>query len=88
MDIVITNHAKFEAQRRQVDLELVSDTARNPQQKVPSQKNRIICQRKYYDKIGGKEMLLRVITEQSGTMIKVISVYRTSKVDKYWRTGD
>ena len=29
-------------------------------------------------------MLLRVIVEPAGDSLKVISVYKTSKIDKYW----
>lgn len=87
MEIIITKHARFEAQRRQIDLESVMQAIQNPQQKVLSRKNRIVYQDKYYDTIAGKEMLLRVIAEQSGDTLKVISVYKTSKIDKYWVMG-
>jgi len=59
-------------------------TVENPQQKVPSKGNRVVFQSKYYDKINGKEMLLRAIVELAGDTFKVISVYKTSKIDKYW----
>ena len=85
MKIIITNHARFEAQRRLIDLELVQAIVKNPGQKIPSQRARIVFQSKYYDKIEDKEMLLRVIVAQSGDALKVISVYKTSKIDKYWR---
>ena len=81
---IITDHARFEAQRRQIDLELMLSTVEDPQQKVPSKGNRVVLQSKYYDKINGKEMLLRVIVELAGDTLKVISVYKTSKIDKYW----
>ncbi len=29
-------------------------------------------------------MVLRIIAEPEGDVLKVISVYRTSKIDKYW----
>ncbi len=32
-------------------------------------------------------MLLRVIVESTGTALKVVSVYRTSKIEKYWVGG-
>jgi LysM repeat protein len=85
MKIIITNHARFEAQRRQIDLELAQAIVENPGQKIPSQRARIVFQNRYYDKIENKEMLLRVIVAQSGDKLKVISVYKTSKIDKYWR---
>lgn len=86
MEIIIAEHAKFEAKRRHIDLELILSTARNPQQEIPGKKNRIICQSKYYDKINEREMLLRVIAEQTPDALKIISVYRTTKLQKYWIT--
>ena len=84
MATIITEHARFEAQRRGIDLELVLSIIEHPQQKVPSKKNRFVLQGKYHDKITEKEMLLRVIVESTGSTLKVVSVYRTSKIDKYW----
>ena len=84
MATIITEHARFEAQRRGIDLELVLSTIEHPQQKVPSKKNRLVLQSKYHDKIADKEVLLRVIVESVGSTLKVVSVYRTSKIDKYW----
>jgi hypothetical protein len=84
MATIIAEHARFEAQRRGIELRLVLSTVEHPQQKVPSKKNRLVFQSKYYDKIADKEMLLRVIVEPAGNALKVVSVYRTSKIDKYW----
>ena len=52
-----------------------------------SKKGRIIAQSKYYDKIEGKEMLLRVVAIESATHCKVVTVYKTSRIDKYWIKG-
>jgi len=81
---IVTEHARFEAGRRGIDLELVLATVEDPQQKVPSGKNRVVFQRKYYDKIVGRDMLLRVVTEPAGDNARVITVYKTGKIDKYW----
>jgi hypothetical protein len=85
--IVITEQARFEAQRRGIELDLVLSIIESPQEKVPSKKHRLVLQSKYYDKIADKEMLLRVIVESEGSTVKVISVYRTSKIEKYWIGG-
>ena len=84
MAIIVTGHARLEAQRRGIELDLVLSIVEHPQQKVPSLKNRLVLQSKYHDKIIGKEMLLRVIVEPAGNDLKVVSVYRTSKINKYW----
>lgn len=88
MELIITDHARFEAQRRHIDLEIVLSIIRGPQQKIPSRKGRAIFQSKYYDNIENKEMLLRAIVEQTGDVIKVVSIYKTSKIDKYWTKGE
>ena len=84
MELVITDHARFEARRRHIDLELALSIIQNPQQKIPSKKDRVVFQGRYHDTIENKEMLLRAIVEPSGDTIKVISLYKTSKIDKYW----
>lgn len=42
-------------------------------------------QGKYYDPIENKEMLLRVIGEESEKQFHVVTVYKTSNIEKYWK---
>jgi hypothetical protein len=85
--IVISEHARFEAQRRGIELDQVLSIIESPQEKITTRMNRLVLQSKYYDKIADKEMLFRVIVESEEGTVKVISVYRTSKIDKYWIGG-
>lgn len=55
---------------------------------MPSKKGRVIVQNRYFDEVEGKEMLLRVIGKEYGTEFRVITVYKTSKIDKYWKRGN
>lgn len=87
MKIKLTAHARFEASRRGISEGLIKSVVKAPQQKLPSKKGRIVVQKKYYDKIEGKEMLLRVIGIETEREFKVITAYKTSKVDKYWVKG-
>ena len=87
MNIIITEHAKFEASRRNIPEELIRSVIENPQQKLPSQKGRVIVQSKYNDEEEDKEMILRVIGVASSEDFKVITVYKTSKINKYWKEG-
>lgn len=87
MELIISDHALFEARRRHIDLELAISIIKDPQQKIPSRKDRTVFQSRYYDNIENREMLLRAIVEQAGDTIKVISIYKTSKIDKYWIKG-
>lgn len=84
MDIVISDHARFEIVRRQLSEEMVRSVAQNPQQVVKLNKIRKICQNRYYDSAEGKEIILRVICEERRNRLFVITAYRTSKIDKYW----
>ena len=52
-----------------------------------SKKGRVIVQNKYYDDEEKKEMLLRVIGIETPEKFDVISVYKTSKISKYWMKG-
>jgi hypothetical protein len=45
---------------------------------------RAVFQSKYYDIIEQKEMLLRVIAETAADTLRVISAYKTSRIEKYW----
>lgn len=84
MDIVISDHARFEMARRQLPEELVRNIAQNPEQVVRLRHERKACQSKYYDSIGGRQMPLRVICEERQGQLSVVTAYRTSKIDKYW----
>jgi hypothetical protein len=84
MKIIIAEHALFEAKRRKVTAELIKSVISNPQQKLPSKKGRVIVQNRYYDDIENKEMLLRIIGVESTEEFKVITVYKTSRIEKYW----
>jgi len=88
VDVVISEHARFEMVRRQISEEVVIGAIQHPQQIVELGKRRIVCQNKYYDSIEGEEMLLRVICEKSHDMSFVVTSYKTSKVEKYWKEGD
>ncbi len=44
-------------------------------------------QGKYFDPVLKKEMVLRIIGIKEQTALKVVTVYKTSKFDKYWKEG-
>ncbi len=83
MKIEISGHAKFAAERRNISINMVEAIAENPQQIVESGL-RIICQSILRDENSLREMLYRLVVEDIGNIRKVITVYKTSKIDKYW----
>ena len=58
---------------------------REPDQVVPARNGLECRQSRFLDKSTGKEYLLRVIVNPERTPNVVVTVYKTSKVDKYWR---
>lgn len=84
MRIILTDHARFEARRRHIPEEVVRDIAANPQQKSAASRGRLLHQGRYHDPVEGQEMLLRVIGVMEGDTFRVITVYKTSKIEKYW----
>ena len=87
MNVVISEHARFEIIRRCISEEMVVNVTQDPQQVVELGTRRAVCQSKYYDPAEGREMLLRVIREERHDAIFVVTVYKTSKVEKYWKKG-
>ncbi len=88
MKIIITNHAGFEARRRNISEDFAKHVILNPQQKLYYKDGRVIVQNRYHDEIEGKEMLIRVIGIEIEEVFRVITVYKTSKIEKYWKKED
>ncbi|MHB1679562.1 MAG: DUF4258 domain-containing protein [bacterium] len=84
MNIIFTGHAKFEMKRRNIDEILVRNVIEKPEQKLLSNNDRVVFQSKYFDTKENIKMILRVICEIKHKTIKIITVYKTSKIQKYW----
>lgn len=81
--IRIGAHARFEMKRRRIRPREIVLTIRKPGQVLPSAKGRQIFQAL----VGlSKRLLLRVIVKESPAAYHVITVYKTSKITKYWST--
>ena len=84
MNIRFLPHALEQLVERSLDESLVRQVLENPEQTV-QEGFRKTAQRRYVDSRSGKDYLLRVVYEQRGQEMCVITVYKTSKVSKYWR---
>lgn len=84
MEFRLSNHAKEEMQRRGIPLEFVESVLNNSQQIVEEIGGRKAYQSQI-DFGDGRMFLLRVIVAEDVDPAVVVTVYRTSKVDKYWR---
>lgn len=85
MKVIFTDHAIFEMDRREIGIEQVKEIIQYPQQELQSSRGRVILQNIFHDGIDGKKMLLRVIGVRSTDNFKVVTVYKTSKIEKYWK---
>ena len=83
MDFEIGEHARNELARRSIPSELLSEVLLSPQQIVPTYGNRVVYQSQIY--FGeGKTYLLRAVVDENEYPAKVVTVYKTSKISKYW----
>jgi len=84
MNFKITDHAKKELVRRRIPESVLLEVLDHPEQVVSEESGR----RAYQSRIdfGGKMYLVRAIVEDDAKPAVVVTVYRTSKIGKYWRT--
>ena len=82
----LSNHALEEMERRAIPREMLEIVLRNPQQIVPEREDKKAYQSQI-DFGGGRIFLLRAIVNDEIDPAVVITVYRTSNIQKYWRTS-
>ena len=80
----LTEHAREAAEQRGIALEIVDAVMHAPDQVLEVHPKRKIYQSRV--EIEGRLYLIRVIVEQSDPIL-VITIYRTSKIEKYWSRG-
>ena len=71
------------AEDRDIPSEMVLQVAMNPEQTYNNDVDETVCQSKVT--FGDKIYLLRVFVNFTENPSVIISVYRTSKIEKYWR---
>jgi len=83
LQITFSNHALQRMQERSISESIVYDIIYDPQKLEQSQKNqqRFIAKKVYYNKKFAKNHLL--VYEIENSMIKVITIIDTSKIQKY-----
>lgn len=84
MKFRLSYHAKQELERRGISQAMVELILERPQQIVEEEEGIKVFQSQI-DFGGGKMFLLRVFVAEEGDSSKVVTVYRTSKIRKYWR---
>ena len=83
----LTGHAKVEMARRQIDVNDVTQVLSAPEQSEAVREGRIVYQSRLKMGHPPQTYLLRVFVDVDRTPPEVVTVYRTSKITKYWRKG-
>ena len=81
--VEFTRYAELQIQERGIRYEDILNTLNSPGQVLSGKKGRKIAQKKVNR--GGEKGLLRVIFEEKVDAKVVVTVYWTSKIEKYWR---
>ena len=84
MKFRLSNHAREEMERRGIPLALVESVLDSPQQVVIEKSGKEGYQSQI-DFGDGRIFLLRVIVAYDVDPPVVVTVYRTSKIEKYWK---
>lgn len=82
-EYVLTDHAVFEMKRRGIDEAMLRGVLATPGQRDSVRPGRDVLQTRV--SIEGKEFLMRVFVDIDRTPPSVVTVYRTTKIPKYWR---
>jgi hypothetical protein len=82
-EFVFSRHAREEITRRDIPEEVVTNVLRNPEQTLALPNRRRVLQSRVA--LEDKMYLVRVIVAVQDEGQLVVTVYRTSKLGKYWR---
>ncbi len=83
MKVKLLKHLKDQLKERRINLKFIKETLSNPEQIVPEAKGLKIAQKRY--SIDNKQYLIRVIFREKKDLRIGITVYKTSKIRKYWK---
>jgi len=82
---ILTDHALKQMQRRDISEEDVKKVITSPEQKFDIREGRCIFQSRLSFEKPTRIYLVRVFVDVDREPKEVVTVYRTSKVEKYWR---
>jgi len=81
----LTDHARFEMTRRQISAAEVESVLAAPEQTKCVREGRAVYQSRIELGEPSKAYLLRVVVDIDRQSSEVVTVYRSSRVEKYWR---
>jgi len=83
MKVRFSKHTEREMARRGISRDIVQGVLAAPAQKVPEH-GAIVCYQSIVE-IDQKPYLVRVMVNETTSAPTVVTVYRTSKIKRYWR---
>jgi hypothetical protein len=83
--IVFTDHALIQMLRRGISKKEVREIIQNPGQTDEIRPGRVLMQSRIIERDRESEILIRVFADVSEKSIEVVTAYRTSRIEKYWR---
>ena len=84
MSFRLTPHAESETARRKIPRHLLEELMAEPQQVVPAHGGRNVYQ-SLLELGENKTYLLRAVVDDQVPPPTIVTVYRTSRIRKYWR---
>lgn len=80
---IFSSHAIFEMQRRGLTEDLVRRVLLNPEQRYRVRQGRDVLQSRV--EMENRLYLIRVFVDTEESPAQIVTAYRTSKVEKYWK---
>ena len=82
-EAILSDHAAAQIIRRGIPEPLLHSVLRNPEQVAEVRPGRVVLQSVVT--MGDQRYLVRVFVDVDRSPPEVVTVYRTSKVERYWR---
>ena len=83
--IVFTDHALFEMKRRGLPREIIEKIITEPEQQWEVRKGRMVLQSRIPFGDTAEIYLVRVFMDIDRNPPEIVTAYKTSKIEKYWR---
>jgi hypothetical protein len=84
-EFIISGHARFEMERRGISDEVVRQVLESPEQQFQTRKSRVVLHSRVLLGTSSTMYLVRVVVDVDRRPAEVVTVYRTTKLGKYWR---
>ena len=84
-NFVFTEHALFEMERRRLNERLIRSVLAEPEQELQIRPGRVVLQSRVAMDEPARTYLVRVFLDVDREPAEVVTVYRTSKISKYWK---